>query len=398
LNSALRVLSCAHQRALIVILASGTLAAQGPQQTSVSSDGWTITAGGATSVLSISHDKLGPVMTRVRLNLRDGHGLHALGGWSAESDGQRRLTVRTTEPRTAWNFELGANLLKISSTSTSAVVTAELPAPSDRLPVRTLDPRGAPVDWVGTDEVVHSYGGSETRNQSFLPSRNPEVMYFALGQVSGSSFHSLFDRRTETAITFSDQTLLRRHAEDHDLLEVTLPVPGNTKVRLIPDYYTKVLGLPLYVPFDDTYFKRPPMVWSSWTSYYGYVTEKDIVRNTDWIADHLKPYGFEYVELDDGYERGPEGEHYWIENWNREKFPHGPKWLADYIKSKGLRAGLWIVPNAYAGARQGMLDDWREGDEFRDTVFGAAATFPLQNGIESFDPEAFIERLRSSTA
>jgi hypothetical protein len=48
--------------------------------------------------------------------------------------------------------------------------------------------------------------------------------------------------------------------------------------------------------------------------------------------------------------------------------------------------------------RQGMLDDWREGDEFRDTVFGAAATFPLQHGIESFDPEAFIERLRSSTA
>src|SRR5262245_60636087 len=48
--------------------------------------------------------------------------------------------------------------------------------------------------------------------------------------------------------------------------------------------------------------------------------------------------------------------------------------------------------------RQGMLDDWREGDELRDAVFGAAATFPLQNGIESFDPQTFIERLRSSTA
>jgi len=45
-----------------------------------------------------------------------------------------------------------------------------------------------------------------------------------------------------------------------------------------------------------------------------------------------------------------------------------------------------------------MLDDWREGDELRDAVFGAAATFPLQNGIESFDPQTFIERLRSSTA
>jgi hypothetical protein len=30
-------------------------------------------------------------------------------------------------------------------------------------------------------------------------------------------------------------------------------------------------------------------------------------------------------------------------------FPHGPQWLANHIKSKGLRAGLWIVPNASAG-------------------------------------------------
>jgi hypothetical protein len=30
-----------------------------------------------------------------------------------------------------------------------------------------------------------------------------------------------------------------------------------------------------------------------------------------------------------------------------------------------------------------------------NTVFVAAATFPLQNGIESFDPNAFIQQLRS---
>lgn len=41
--------------------------------------------------------------------------------------------------------------------------------------------------------------------------------------------------------------------------------------------------------------------------------------------------------------------------------------------------------------REGMLDDWRDGNELRDTVFDAAATFPLQNGIESFNPNAFIE-------
>jgi hypothetical protein len=47
--------------------------------------------------------------------------------------------------------------------------------------------------------------------------------------------------------------------------------------------------------------------------------------------------------------------------------------------------------------RQGILNDWLEGNELRDTVFGAAATFPLQNGVESFDPNAFVERLRSSS-
>ena len=35
------------------------------------------------------------------------------------------------------------------------------------------------------------------------------------------------------------------------------------------------------------------MVWSSWTSYYQDVTEQDMVRNTDWIANYLKPYGFQ---------------------------------------------------------------------------------------------------------
>ena len=41
----------------------------------------------------------------------------------------------------------------------------------------------------------------------------------------------------------------------------------------------------------------------------------------------------------------------------RQKFPHGPKWLADYVKSKGLRAGVWLVPSAYAGAVE-QHPDW----------------------------------------
>jgi len=76
--------------------------------------------------------------------------------------------------------------------------------------------------------------------------------HFALGQVSGSTLHSLFDRMSDTAISFSEETLLERNPRDPDLLDVTIPVPGNTLVRLLPDYYKRTLGVPFYVPFDDT--------------------------------------------------------------------------------------------------------------------------------------------------
>ncbi len=106
-----------------------------------------------------------------------------------------------------------------------------------------------------------------------------------------------------------------------------------------------------------------------------------MVRNVDWIAAHLRPYGFEYVELDDGYERGVRGEHRWIEGWDRKKFPHGPQWLASYIKSKGLRAGLWLVPNAYAGALE-EHPDWYLRDKNGKPILDYATP-----SLDSTNPE-----------
>lgn len=335
---------------ITVVMMTATVQAQNRMPVSVASAGWTVTADPEKEALNIAHDRLGAVLKDVRLNTRDKNGLRSSTNWSAEKRGQSELLIRTVQPRITWVFDLGQNTLKISATSTAAVLTGQAPAPKDRIVARTLDPEGVPVDWVGTNEVAHSYQGSETRNATFLPRKNPETMVFALGQVSSSNLHNLFDRKTDTVVSFSDQTRMERSGQDPDLLEVTIPVPGNAQIRLIPDYYTKKLGIPFYIPFDDTHFPTAPMVWGSWTSTYHEVREEDIVRNTDWIAANLMPYGFQYVQLDDGFDRGKNGEHYWIENWNREKFPHGPKWLTDYIKSKGLRAGLWLVPNAYAGS------------------------------------------------
>ena len=80
--------------------------------------------------------------------------------------------------------------------------------------------------------------------------------------------------------------------------------------------------------------------WCPW--FYGHLTisEDEVIRNAEFAARHLKPYGLEWVQVDDGYQRA-------FSDWEgNERFPHGMKWLADQIRELGLRPGIWIAPYA----------------------------------------------------
>lgn len=370
-----------------LLLAAALLPAQSNSPVSLAAEGWTVTVDPQRAVLSVTHEKLGALLSDARLNVRDSQGVHPLKGWTVAKGEANQLNLRSTQPRMGWVIELRRNALKISSTDERAVLTATVPALSSRVPARLIDAQGAPVDWVGTNEVKGSYGGSETRNPSFLPRTNADVMYFSLGQVASPAFHALFDRQSDIAINFTDDAVMARDTSDANVLDLTLPVPGNAVIRLTPDYFKQALGVPYYVPFDDSYFKTAPMVWSSWTSYYEAVREEDMVRNTDWLAANLKPYGFEYVQLDDGYDRVKKGEHSWIQNWDKTTFPHGPEWLASYIKNKGLRPGIWLVPNSYANATE-KHPDWYLRDKHGNFISDYATP-----ALDSTNP-AVMDHLR----
>ena len=329
-------------------LAAVSVMAQSREGTSVSAHGWTVTADAKLEQIKVEHAGLGTMMDNVRLFRLEGSAKTPLHNWTLGKGASNQLTIESAQPHTFWRFDLDDGSLTIASTAIDAFLNATVAAPETRQLARLMDPSGVPVTWAGTDEAHDGYGAPETRRESHLPRSNSDVMMFALGPISASNLHSLFDRPTDTAIDFPEKTALVRSHEK--MLEATIPVPGAAVLRVIPDYFTKTLGVPSYTPFDDSHFPRPPVVWSSWTSYYADVTEADIVRNADWLAKNLKPYGFQFVQLDDGYDRDGKGQHYWIEKWDAKKFPHGPEWLARYIKSTGLRAGIWLVPNAYAGA------------------------------------------------
>jgi hypothetical protein len=78
--------------------------------------------------------------------------------------------------------------------------------------------------------------------------------------------------------------------------------------------------------------------WCSWFYTLTEVSEDEVLRNTEFAARYLRPFGLEYIQIDEGYQRA-HGD--WEGN---ERFPHGMKWLADRIKAHGFKPGLWISP------------------------------------------------------
>lgn len=105
---------------------------------------------------------------------------------------------------------------------------------------------------------------------------------------------------------------------------------------------------------------KPPMGWNSWDCYGAAVTEETVRKNADFMAEHLKKYGWEYIVVDiQWYEPRATTHEYnqftelCMDEYSRlipavNKFPSaeggkGFKPLADYVHSLGLKFGIHIM-------------------------------------------------------
>lgn len=105
----------------------------------------------------------------------------------------------------------------------------------------------------------------------------------------------------------------------------------------------------------------PPMGWNSWDCYGPTVVESEVKANADYMAKHLKKFGWEYIVIDirwyvdndkaHGYnEKDPA---FVMDDYGRfmpspVRFPSsangkGFKPVADYIHRKGLKFGIHIM-------------------------------------------------------
>ena len=84
----------------------------------------------------------------------------------------------------------------------------------------------------------------------------------------------------------------------------------------------------------------PIMGWASWNNYRVNISEDIIKSQADAMAENgMKDAGYTYINIDDGFFGGRD------ENGNllfhKERFPGGMKKLAEYIHSKGFKAGIY---------------------------------------------------------
>ncbi len=83
------------------------------------------------------------------------------------------------------------------------------------------------------------------------------------------------------------------------------------------------------------------MGWNSWNTFGPNINEAVVMETADaLVARGFKDAGYEYVVVDDCWslhERDKDGRLV----ADPEKFPHGMKYLADYVHSKGLKFGMY---------------------------------------------------------
>jgi len=116
-------------------------------------------------------------------------------------------------------------------------------------------------------------------------------------------------------------------------------------------------------PLSNHLALTPPMGWSSWNNFGENINEQLIINTIDsMVVNGMQAAGYQYVNLDDGWQhfKGSRKDH--PLEADPVKFPHGMKYLSDYAHSKGLKLGIYSGPGdmtcaGYTGSAGHEKDD-----------------------------------------
>jgi alpha-galactosidase len=175
--------------------------------------------------------------------------------------------------------------------------------------------------------------------------RGTMLVRHVIGQSRSLLNRAVYDRRRDWVLSV-DQTYAVRNLKIEPV-SITNEIhnyaftasASEVSFRFRPRYYQRHRGLKNYEPWTYQVWQQPVVGWCSWFAFMDKVTEKDIQQAADVVGAVFKPYGLEYLQIDDGYQQENSTPDKWL-NPNA-KFPHGLDSLAHYISARGLHPGIW---------------------------------------------------------
>jgi alpha-galactosidase len=176
----------------------------------------------------------------------------------------------------------------------------------------------------------------------FMTSLHLKVEQPSTGAATISSY-------TADSTGTTEAVLLRDEIAPEQRIELSLPVaPGEAvsseQVMFTagPDYHAQLeaYGAAVQRLHRARVASAAPIGWWSWTAFYSNVTASDVLANAQWLAQNLKPLGYVYCHVDEGYSiaRGD-----YIDP-NTDHFPQGMQDIGHKVAGLGLKFGVWTAP------------------------------------------------------
>ena len=237
------------------------------------------------------------------------------------------------------------------------VIGVQGPAPADRILSDSYSedwPRLVIYDLNRPPGLVHRATWSQV-----IYNRESKQSLF-LGALSADRFvtlmHVLVQDAKITAYTVDStgatelqKEMALRRAQPDEVVELSLPLADGQSMaseRLMmatgTDYHDQLLAYGEAIRLlHHARVSAPNLLgWWSWTSYYMAINEGASLTNAHWLAENLKPLGYNYFHIDEGYQYA-RGE---FATPNARLFPHGVAPVGDEVRGLGLTLGLWTAP------------------------------------------------------
>jgi alpha-galactosidase len=206
--------------------------------------------------------------------------------------------------------------------------------------------------------------------------REAEAILSQQGKPLIYGVNGVYDFDSDTLIswhgftwTYEGAGVEQGEGRDHIRIRGRVKAGEAAIINVYLQYYRRHLGFTFHNPRQFRYKRSGICGWATWEAFHRDITPDLIEKSAAFLSTTLKPYGLEYIQVDDGYQSQlmpAEGVDSIKTGWLRlnEKFPGGHESIVAAICSKGFKAALWTnaaINNETYATKSGRCITGRDG-------------------------------------